>query len=147
VAADAADRAATETRLRIPSRVPEWARQEHREQWRRDRAAAQPMRSAFPAVQLLHIELVFEDPESQPPAAQAHALHPPAPAFFAFPCPYANCNGSFDLSEAVRRMMKATSSQAAGVLDCSGMRTRDGVAKRACGVHVRYAISTKYQPD
>jgi hypothetical protein len=133
--------------LRIQSRVPEWARQEHREQWRRERAAALPMRSAFPAVRLLHIELVFEDPEARPPAAQSHALHPPAPAFFAFPCPYANCAGSFDLSEVVQRMTKTSSSQASGALDCTGERTRDGVSKRACGVHVRYTISTQYQSD
>ncbi len=105
------------------------------------------MRSAFPAVQLLHIDLVFEDPEAPPPAAQSHALHPPAPAFFAFPCPYANCNGSFDLSEVVRRMTKGSSSKVAGGLECSGARTRDGIGKRACGVHVRYTISTQYQPD
>jgi hypothetical protein len=143
----AADRAATEASLRITSRVPEWARHEHREQWRRDRAAALPMRSAFPDVQLLHIELAFEDPEALPPAAQSHALYPPAPAFFTFPCPYANCAGSFDLSEIVRRMMKSSSSRASGSLDCSGTRTRDGVNHRACGVHVRYTISTQYQPD
>jgi hypothetical protein len=143
----AADRVVTEARLRIPSRVPEWARREHREQWRRDRAAAEPMRSVFPGVRLLQVELVFEDPEGRPPAAQAHALHPPARAFFEFPCPYGNCDGSFDLNEVVRRMMKTSSAHAAGAVECSGTRSRDGVTQQACGVHARYEISTQYQAE
>jgi len=103
------------------------------------------MRSAFPAAQLVTVELTFMDPEARPPAAQTHAMHPPARAYFEFPCPYANCDGNFDLNEAVRHLLEKSSPRASGSLECQGLRSKDGVTKQACGVRAGYVILATYR--
>ena len=92
------------------------------ERLRRDRAAALPLRTAFPAVQQLRLELKFEGTTANIPAAQSHVLHPPARAFFGFPCPYADCDGQFDLTDAVSAVLANRATEAEGVLKCSGQR-------------------------
>jgi hypothetical protein len=116
-----------------------------REQWRRDRAAAQTLRSAFPSVASIHIDLLFEDPAGLSPASQSHVLHPPAPAFFEFPCPYANCEGKFDLSTPARLVIERVSLQTAGKLECPGVRSRNGVTKQPCSLQLTYTIAAAYQ--
>src|SRR6201999_1785565 len=63
------------------------------ERLRRDRAASKSLRVAFPAIQQLHLELKFAGTTANSPGAQSHVMHPPARAYFMFPCPYANCDG------------------------------------------------------
>ncbi len=57
------------------------------ERLKRDRAAAAVLRAAFPTVERLCVELSFTSTTSNTPAFQSHQLHPPARAFFHFPCP------------------------------------------------------------
>lgn len=102
------------------------------------------MRTAFPVVSRFVVELTFEDPEGVAPAAQSHALYPPARAFFEFPCPYANCDGKFDLGTVAKRAISHSSLHATGTAECSGVRTRDGVTQRACGIRAVYAITAEY---
>jgi hypothetical protein len=71
-------------------------------------------------------------------------MHPPARAFFQFVCPYANCDGTFDLSPAARLVIEQSSLQSAGTLECPGTRSRDGVTRQACGIQLRYVISAEY---
>src|SRR5437879_13325204 len=85
--------------MRLSPLSPEAARLERRERWSRDRAAAQALRTAFPKVAQLRLDLTFSGAGSTTPVSQSHVLHPPAQAFFGFPCPYADCDGHFDLSE------------------------------------------------
>jgi hypothetical protein len=131
--------------MAISPRVPEWARSARKEQWRADRAAAETVRTAFPTLERIRVELVFEDADGPPPAAQLHMMHPPARAFFEFPCPYADCSGTFDLSSVVRLAMKRPGLQATGKLECAGARSHQGLTKSGCGVQVGYTIAGELQ--
>ena len=116
------------------------ARQERADRLRRDRATAQALRAAFPAVQQLRLELKFEGPGATTPAAQSHVLHPPAQAFFTYPCPYADCDGQFDLTAAVSAALADPSHQAEGALECPGVRARDHASKQPCLLRLGYTV-------
>ena len=130
-----------------PARFSAAARQERMDRLRRDRAAAQALRVAFPAVQHLRLELKFESTTSSTPTLQSHVLHPPPRAFFEFPCPYADCDGQFNLTNAVKAALADPAHQAAGVLECSGLRVRDYASKRPCQLHLIYTVTATYHSD
>ena len=121
--------------------------QERAERLRRDRAAAMAVRVAFPTVRHLRLELQFESQTANTPVPQSHVLHPPARAFFEFPCPYADCNGQFDLTNAVNAAMENASHQTRGSLECSGIRAWRHASKQPCQLHLRYVITATCQPD
>jgi hypothetical protein len=123
------------------------ARQERLERLRRNRAAAVALRIAFPAIENLRIELNFESSSAKAPTLQSHVLHPPAQAFFDFPCPYADCDGHFDLTAAVNVALADPAHHAAGVLECPGLRQRDWASKRACQLGLTYKVTATYQHD
>lgn len=125
------------------------ARQERIERLRRNRAAAVALRVAFPAVQHLRIELKFESSSTKAPTLQSHVLHPPAQAFFDFPCPYADCDGHFDLTDAVNVALADPAHHGAGVLECPGLRPRDWASKRPCQLQLIYNVTATYHqtPD
>src|SRR6185437_10439404 len=74
------------------------ARQDRYSQLHRDREAAPKLRTMFPVIEQLRFELSFEGGGAATPVPQLHVLHPPARAYFSFPCPYADCDGRFELS-------------------------------------------------
>jgi hypothetical protein len=123
------------------------ARQERRDRLRRDRAAAVALRVAFPAVQHLRLELKFESSSAQAPTLQSHVLHPPAQAFFEFPCPHADCDGHFDLTGAVNAALADPAHHAAGMLECSGLRPWDCASQRPCQLHMIYKVTATYHRD
>jgi hypothetical protein len=123
------------------------ARQERMDRLRRDRAAAQALRVAYPGVQYLRLELKFESSTSSTPTLQAHVLHPPARAFFEFPCPYADCDGQFDLSGAVKSAIASPKNQAVGVLECAGQRVRDHASRQPCQLRLLYTVTATYQTE
>jgi len=134
--------------MKLASISPAAARQQRREQWRRDRAAALALRIVFPTVQQLRLELTFQDAPSCTPAPQSHVLHPPARAFFEFPCPYADCDGQFDLTGAVNDALTHPAHQAQGVLECSGMRPTQNIgSKQPCQLHLNYTVIASYHRD
>jgi hypothetical protein len=108
---------------------------------RRDRAAAQVLRAAFPTVQQLRIQLKFEGAGVTTPTAQAHVLYPPARAFFEYPCPYSDCDGQFDLGSAVAVALAQASHATEGVLECCGLRARDHASKQPCLLHLVYEVT------
>jgi hypothetical protein len=123
---------------------PGAARQERRERLRRNRAAAPALRVAFPAIQHLRLELTFESNASSTPASETHVLHPPARAFFEFPCPYADCDGQFDLTAAVKAALAAPTQRAEGSLECPGRRARDLGGKQPCQLRLMYTVTPTY---
>lgn len=131
--------------MKLSSGAPAAPRLQRQELLRRARAAAQPLRAAFPAVHALRLELKFEGPVANVPATQAHVLYPPAAAFFEFACPYADCDGRFDLTQAVESTLRRSGPQAHGVLECSGLRVRQRGAREPCGLRLEYQIQTTYQ--
>jgi hypothetical protein len=113
---------------------------------RRERAAAPQLRVAFPSVQLLRLELKFEGAKTNIPASQSHVLHPPARAFFEFPCPYADCDGQFDLTSAVNLVLADRISKAEGALQCQGHRPDRQTTRTPCQLHVNYEFTVTYSP-
>jgi len=114
------------------------------DQLRHDWAAARALRTAFPTVQQLRIELKFAEPGSSAPAPQSHVLYPPARAFFEYPCPYSDCNGQFNLTAAVTAAMSNETHQAGGALACGGSRGGDQ-SKRPCVLRVAYEVTASLQ--
>jgi len=127
--------------------VPRIPREQQRERMRRDRAAAQAVRVAFPAVQQLRLELEFSGVGATVPASQVHVLHPPARAFFEFQCPYADCDGRFDLTNAVEAALASPERRATGTLQCTGLRARDHLSKQDCALQLRYTVGISYTPE
>jgi hypothetical protein len=119
-------------------------RQGRADQLRRDRSAAQAVRAVFPSVYQLRIELKFEGPFSNTPTAQSHVLYPPARAFFGYPCPYSDCDGHFDLGDAVKAALADKSNVSSGVLECHGSRARDHASKQPCLLQILYEITATY---
>jgi hypothetical protein len=119
------------------------ALQERTERLRRDRAAARALRVVFPAFQELRLELRFDDRGSSAPAFQLHILHPPARAFFQFPCPHADCSGQFDLSAAVTDASADPSRRSGGVMLCAGVRQRTHDSKQPCELQLFYGVIAK----
>jgi len=131
---------------RLPSTSPAVSRQEYKDRLRRDRAAAPPLRVAFPSVQQLRLELKFASTTTNIPASQSHVLHPPARAFFELPCPYADCDGQFDLTSAVDLLLAGSSPKTEGTLKCQGHRPDRGVTLTPCQLHLTYEFTVTYSP-
>src|SRR6201998_1631509 len=126
---------------------PAAERQERRDRLRRDRAAALALREVFPAVQQLRLELLFQGSTSNNPAPQSHTLHAPARAFFEFPCPYADCDGHFDLAAAVKTVICDPTRRAAGELRCSGMRAVQVGGKTPCQLLLGYTVTATFEAN
>ena len=84
------------------------SRNQLRERQRRDRATAQVMRNMYPQFASLKLEFDFSeaDPDAAAPAPHLLVMHPPSQAYFVFPCPYADCDGEFDLTTAVAALAR-----------------------------------------
>jgi hypothetical protein len=123
---------------------PDPARRDRREILRRERAAAPNLRAAYPLVAQLRMNLKFADGSALPPASQLHILHPPAPAFFRFCCPFADCDGQFDLSGPVATMLSASQRTLALSLRCEGTRARDRQVRQPCELQGEFTIDAEY---
>jgi hypothetical protein len=124
---------------------PDALRQQRAERLRREHAAARALRVAFPTVQQLRLELSFEGSAASTPAAQSHVLHPAARAFFEFRCPYADCDGEFDLTSAVNTALANKTGKTRGTLQCPGHRPEQHGSRKACNLLLSYAITATYQ--
>ena len=120
-------------------------RKEQMEQLRQDRAMAPAVRTAFPTLQHLRIELRFQGSGPSVPTSQTHLLYPPARAFFEYLCPYSDCDGQFDLGSAVNAAMADATHRAEGVLECQGSRRGDHASKRSCLLQLVYEVTATLQ--
>ena len=113
-----------------------------RDELLRERAQASLLRSAFPHVGQLRIELTFSDTRALAHSPQVHTLYPAAPAFFRFACPCADCDGDFDLTACVKSLLNGTSTRqraVSGQVACAGTRFR-GPQDTACSVQLAYRV-------
>ena len=118
----------------------EGARNMLREKQRRNRLAAKELRAQYPQFATIRVDLKFEDDSSQPPAPQSIVLHPPARAYFVYPCPYASCTGELDLAANVDHIAEQGKARSAGQARCKGERHgRHG--KGPCDLHIEYSIA------
>lgn len=133
---------------RHPSKAPqsaEAARLRRREVWQRDRAQSETMRGAWPRVEQLRVELSFRDATTViAPSAQSHVLNPPSRAFFRFPCPYADCDGEYDLGAMVHSTLGAHRALAGSQLRCEGVRPRNRLSGDRCGLELEFRLLAQY---
>jgi hypothetical protein len=113
-------------------------RQDRASQLHRDQEAAPKLRAMFPEVEQLRFELSFEGGGAITPVPQSHVLHPPARAYFSFRCPYADCDGRFELGAAVHAAVDDPSHRVEGVLECAGLRASE---KRPCQLRLHFTLS------
>ena len=123
----------------LPNRAV--TREGRTDELRRARAAAQVLRTAFPRVEHLRIELSFVDASSISPAAQVHTLYPPARAFFTYRCPHSDCDGEFELADIIGMAVSDGTHAVQGSLLCTGARFGEKGSKRACELRLAYAVS------
>lgn len=131
--------------MRFVSRTTRSLLEQSREQLLRRRAAAGTLGNAYPDVEQIRVDLRFTASASAVPAAQRHALFPPAPAYFEFACPFGDCDGSFDLNGIASPLLKKAVPQADGSIQCSGSRTRSGMPRQPCSLRADYLITAQYQ--
>ena len=122
----------------------ESAGKDRTERLRRDRMVAQVIRVAYPNVEQVRLELKFKATGTITPAVQSHVMHPPARAFFLFPCPYADCGGSFNLTGAVDASLANPHHHAEGTMECSGLRSVSFSNKQPCGLQLIYSVDATY---
>jgi hypothetical protein len=127
--------------MKLSTVGPEGARNIQREKQRRARLAAKELRVQFPQFSSLRLDLAFSDESPQPPAPQSFVLHPPARAYFVYPCPYASCTGEIDLAANVDQIAEAGKSRTAGHTRCKGERVRGRQGKTPCDLHIEYSIA------
>ena len=121
-------------------------RQDRASQLRRDQEAAPKLRVMFPAVEQLRFELSFAGGAVSTPVAQSHVLHPPARAYFSFPCPYADCDGRFELTAAVHAAVADPSHRSEGVLECAGSRASDFASRPPCQLRLHFTLTAVCSP-
>jgi hypothetical protein len=126
--------------VKLTSVGPEGARNLLREKQRRNRLAAKELRVQYPQFSTIRVDLVFDDEASQPPAPQSIVLHPPARAYFVYPCPYASCSGEFDLAANVDHIAEQGKTRSAGHTKCNGER-HGPQGKGPCALHIKYSIA------
>ena len=128
--------------MKLTSIGPEGARNLMREKQRRNRLAAKELRVQFPQFATVRVDFSFSesDEASQPPAPQSIVLHPPARAYFVYPCPYASCTGELDLAANVDHIAEQGRVRAAGHATCKGERQRR-LGKAPCDLHIEYSIA------
>ena len=133
--------------MRSAARKPSNGHALRREQLMSEHQQAATLRKLFPEIEQLRIELVFNDPTARaPPSPQRHTLYSAAAAFFRFACPCADCDGDFDLTDAVTTLIsnstgRKRTSSIAGQLSCHGMRLRDhGTPQTVCSMQLSYRL-------
>jgi hypothetical protein len=119
---------------------------ERKERLRRARDAAQTLRSAFPTAMLVNVRLQFLPASAPPHAAQSFVMYPAARAFFEYPCPYGDCDGVYELHAAAIQVLGRESAEVSGTLECTGVRSRDGLQRQPCGLAMSYTITAQHGP-
>jgi hypothetical protein len=136
--------------VRVASRKNASGEALRRDQMLTERTRSAPMRQAFPEVGQLSIELNFNDLSARTPSPQVHTLFPAAPAFFRFACPCTDCDGDFDLTEAIKALLqsaawrKRTGASSTNSLACQGVRMRDRIGSRPCSMQLQFNIAATH---
>jgi hypothetical protein len=112
---------------------------------RQSRVHAKTLRDSFPRAALVDLHLRFQPTDGQEHAAQSFRLYPGALAFFEYPCPYGDCDGTYDLSGAVGHLFAGGAPRAEGTAACAGTRSRDGKARQPCALDVSYSITAQLE--
>jgi len=111
---------------------------------RKDALATPAVRAVFPEVEELRVELEFLPEPGWSPSHQLRILRPAAQASFRYPCAFAGCSGSFELSEEIRQLVERRKDLVVANLGCAGVRPNDRATGKTCDAQVRYVIKASY---
>jgi hypothetical protein len=117
---------------------------EREDRLRAGRAVAQTLRRVSPTALSVNVQLRFLPGAALVHAAQSFVLYPGAKAYFAYPCPYGDCTGIYNLDHEAGRAMAREKSRVTGTLECAGVRSRAGQPRERCGLQMRYVITAKH---
>jgi hypothetical protein len=98
------------------------------------------MRTRYPQFASLRLDFDFSDEGRFTPAPQVTVLHPPAAAYFIFPCPYTDCDGEFDLGPIVEAVASGGQLLDDGQLRCCGQRIGAQGKRIPCGLILEYSL-------
>jgi hypothetical protein len=132
---------------RVDPPSSEACRAVRRESMRRRRAAAATLRSLYPEVRSIRLELRFESASGWTPADLTHALYPSAPAYFHFECPFGDCDGAFDIETLVAAAVAAGDAAVSGHQSCAGSRAAPAQQRRPCGLVAHHRVTVQYVAD
>jgi len=116
-----------------------------RDQLMKERTRAASLRQVFPRIGELRIELIFSDVRGRAHSPQVRVLYPAARAFFRFACACTDCNGDYDLDDAITTLLNSTpqgTRTVRGTLICDGVRRdrpRDGTT---CSIRIEYQLTS-----
>lgn len=125
--------------MRLARNAPPVGRMAVRVRQSRDRAAAPALRACYPTLASLRLCFDFNDPSKFVPSPQVTVFHPPARAYFRFVCPYGDCDGEFDLTQAVELMRSGDKSRTSGHLHCAGRRHGGAL----CTLSLTYSVAAQ----
>lgn len=114
---------------------------------RAGRLAAQTLRRLSSTAMFVDVQLRFLPATAPAHVAQSFVLYPAAKAHFAYPCPYGDCSGIYNLDIEASRTIARQESGVTGTLECAGLRSRNGRPGEQCGLEVRYTITTKHEAE
>jgi hypothetical protein len=129
--------------MKLVTGVKSTGRAQTRERQRRGRLTATTMRALYPKFASLRLDFEFKDDAPFTPVPQVNVLHPPAPAYFVFACPYADCDGQFDLTTAVAELASSGDTQRDGQLKCCGERTAARNGRGPCQLMLEYSLTVQ----
>jgi hypothetical protein len=132
--------------MRMPSHKKTPASLGRDERLRKAHAGAKTLRTAFPGTALVSVQLHFLQESATPHAAQSFVLYPGARALFAYPCPYGDCDGIYELEAEAQRTLALEAPSISGTAECCGMRSRNGLSRQACGLQMSYSITAQRAP-
>lgn len=118
---------------------------QRRERMLGERSRSAALRRAYPNVAQLRIELTFSDLSNHAHSPQRHTFYPPAPAYFRFACPCADCDADFDLIPVVAKLLDGADAcqrpaTVAGQMSCDGIRLRDRVGCSPCSMQLKFQL-------
>ena len=105
---------------------------------------APQLRTSFPNVRELRIELQFAQEWQWAPSTQVHVLHPPARLALRYGCPFPGCTGQFDLEEPITRLLKDSTQSLSADMRCTGARPRKGGTSTNCSAHMTLRVTASY---
>lgn len=111
---------------------------------RSGRTAAPLLREVFPSATHLTVRLQFLAQEGPAHADQCFVLYSGARAYFGFSCPYGDCDGIYDLSQAAQSALQHPTARASGTLECGGARSRHRIPRQHCGLQVSYVMTAEH---
>jgi hypothetical protein len=129
------------------SKKPSDAQKQDRAERNRRYQLAELIKTAYPQVDRLLMEMSFHDPDGiLTPSQIRDTFTPEMKAFFEFACPHPQCvGGGFDLTLGVSEMIARREAEVKGKLTCSGWHDGEESRQRRCNLKLDFCVSARYK--